>query len=151
MLPWQHLLSGYLQSLQGYEKQRTHSNICKFNKQNKNVAMTRLVARCCRKANQLQSVQGYGKQRTHKNIHEFKKQKKVLSVIVFKLISSNSCRGLECKKPTKNIFKPNKLENVLPRQYLLSDIAKKVITHKFSCHETLILAETHKQLPPNKK
>ena len=65
------------QSVQGYEKQRTHKNICK-SKKRKSVALATLVARCCRKTNQLQSVQGYGKQRTHKNIYKSKKHKKVL-------------------------------------------------------------------------
>ena len=53
----------------------------------------------------------------------------------------------------KKIFKPKKHEKVLPRQYLLPDIVKKAITHKFSCHETFtpILAETHKQLPINEQ
>ena len=42
-------------------------------------------------------MQGYEKQRTHKDIHESKQQKKVPG-IVEKLISSNPCRGLECKE-----------------------------------------------------
>ena len=72
---------------------------------------------------------------------------KVLLVIVVKLISSNQCRGLECKESKKKILKPKKHEKVLPWQYLLPDIANKAITHKFSCHETFtpILAETRKQ------
>ena len=143
-MPWQHLsgvakITNQLQSVQGDEKQRTHKNICKSKKQ-KSVAMATLVAMCCRKTNQLQSAQRYGKQRTHKNVYKSKKQKKVLPcqhllpwgkvLSVIELISSNPCKNHE---------------KVLPRQYLLPDIAKKVITHKFSCHETFtpILAETH--------
>ena len=122
--------------------------------------MATLVSRCCRITNQLQSAQRYGKQRTHKNIYKSKKQKKVLPwqhslpwQSVVKLISSNPCMGLECKEPPKKIFKPKKHEKVLPRQYLLPDIAKKVIAHKFSCHETFapILAETRDQLPVNEQ
>ena len=57
------------------------------------------------------------------------------------------------QRTPEKIFKPKKHEKVLPWQYLLLDIAKKAITHKFSCHETVtqILAETCKQLPVNEQ
>ena len=50
------------------------------------------------------------------------------------------------QRTQKKILKPKKHEKVLPLQDLLPDIAKKVITHKLSCHETSTpnLAETHK-------
>ena len=66
-----------------------------------------IVARYCRKSNQLQSVQGYGMHRTHQNICKSKKQKESDAVATLvasycrKLISSNQCRGTECKEPIK--------------------------------------------------
>ena len=66
-----------------------------------------IVTRYCRKSNQLQSVQGYGMHRTHKTICKSKKQKESDAVATLvasycrKLISSNPCRGMECKKPIK--------------------------------------------------
>ena len=57
------------------------------------------------------------------------------------------------QRTPKKILKPKKHEKVLPRQYLMLGIAKKAITHKFSCHETFtqIFAETRKQLPVNEQ
>ena len=62
-------------------------------------------------------------------------------------------QGFGMQRTPEKIFKPKKHEKVLPRQYILPDIAKKAITHKFSCHETFTpnLAETRKQLPVNEQ
>ena len=118
--------------------------------------MAMIVTRCWQKTNQLQSAQGNGNKKTHKNNNKSKKQKKCChgKGVVF-IISSNPYRGFECKEPPKKIFKPKKHETVLPWQLLLPDIAKKAITHKFSCHETKpftpILAKTCKQLDVNEQ
>ena len=129
MLPWQHLLPDIKlinsNVCMGMErKEPTKIFVYKSKKQRKNVAMATLVARYCQKNYQLQSLQWYGMQRTHKNIYKSKKQKKVFlwqhllqrqnlwPSIIEKLISSNPCRGLECKEPPKKIFKPKKLKSV---------------------------------------
>ena len=64
-----------------------------------------------------------------------------------------SMKGFAMQKTPKKIFKPKKQEKVLPWHYLLPNIVKKAITHKFSCHETFtpIFAETCTQLPVNEQ
>ena len=96
--------------MQGYGKQRTHKNILSPRNRKK------VLPQGCRKANQLQSVQGYGKQRTHKNILSPRNRKKVLPWqhllpgIIEKLISSNACRGLECKEPRERLLSPRNMK-----------------------------------------
>ena len=77
----------------------------------------------------------------------------MLPFMFLQLISSNPCRGLECKEPQKTFLSQRNIKKVLPWQYLSPDIAKKAIAHTFSWHETFtpILAKTRKQLPVNEQ
>ena len=46
-----------------------------------------------------------------------------------KLSSSNACRGMECKEPTKYLYMgPRNRRKVLPWQYLLPGIVKKLVS-----------------------
>ena len=79
--------------------------------------MATIDARYCRKTNQFQSVQGYG--RTHKIIFISPRNRRkvlpwqyLLPGIVEKLVSSNLCRGLECKEPTKRCLNPRNMKSV---------------------------------------
>ena len=89
--------------------------LCPQPKTRKSVAMA-IVDRYCKKSNQIQSVQGY---EIHKYICKSKKQKESDAVATFvasycgKLISSNPCRGMECKEPIK-LFRSSRNKKVLP-------------------------------------
>ena len=108
--------------------QRIHKIIYKSKKQKKSVAMA-LVARYCRKTSQLQSVQGVWNARNPQKCLYIGVQEKdkvlpwqnLLPRSAEKVMSSNPCRGLECKEPTKKIFKTKKHEKVLPSTHNLKN------------------------------
>ena len=78
----------------GMEKQITHKNICKSKKQKK---------KCCHRNTCCQVLP----KKTEKKVLPWQH---LLPDIVEKLISSNPCRGLECKELRERLLSPRKMK-----------------------------------------